>query len=298
MEYNKYKDLKGRTQSDIVLKNKAFKIANNPKYDGYQRASASMVWKFFDKRSKKVLGSGLENKQLADELHKPCIRKFKRRKMYFSFNDNIWGVDLADMQLIIKLNEGKYLLCVIDLFSKYAWVVPLKDKKGASIVNAFQSILNNSKRKPNKIWVDYGSEFYNNVFKIFLKDNDISVYSTHNEGKSVIFERFIKTLKNKIYKHMTTVVKNVYFDDLDDIVDKYNNTYHSLIKMKPKDVTDSSFVKYSQESNEKDPKFKTGNHVRISKYKNIFAKGYTPNWSEEIFVVKKIKKYCALDLCD
>ena len=298
MEYNKYKDLKGRTQSDIVLKNKAFKIANNPKYDGYQRASASMVWKFFDKRSKKVLGSGLENKQLADELHKPCIRKFKRRKMYFSFNDNIWGVDLADMQLIIKLNEGKYLLCVIDLFSKYAWVVPLKDKKGASIVNAFQSILNNSKRKPNKIWVDYGSEFYNNVFKIFLKDNDISVYSTHNEGKSVIFERFIKTLKNKIYKHMTTVVKNVYFDDLDDIVDKYNNTYHSLIKMKPKDVTDSSFVKYSEESNEKDPKFKTGNHVRISKYKNIFAKGYTPNWSEEIFVVKKIKKYCALDLCD
>ena len=298
MEYNKYKDLKGRTQSDIVLKNKAFKIANNPKYDGYQRASASMVWKFFDKRSKKVLGSGLENKQLADELHKPCIRKFKRRKMYFSFNDNIWGVDLADMQLISKLNEGKYLLCVIDLFSKYAWVAPLKDKKGASIVNAFQSILNNSKRKPNKIWVDYGSEFYNNVFKNFLKDNDISVYSTHNEGKSVIVERFIKTLKNKIYKHMTTVVKNVYFDDLDDIVDKYNNTYHSLIKMKPKDVTDSSFVKYSEESNEKDPKFKTGNHVRISKYKNIFAKGYTPNWSEEIFVVKKIKKYCALDLCD
>ena len=298
MEYNKYKDLKGRTQSDIVLKNKAFKIANNPKYDGYQRASASMVWKFFDKRSKKVLGSGLENKQLADELHKPCIRKFKRRKMYFSFNDNIWGVDLADMQLISKLNEGKYLLCVIDLFSKYAWVAPLKDKKGASIVNAFQSILNNSKRKPNKIWVDYGSEFYNNVFKNFLKDNDISVYSTHNEGKPVIVERFIKTLKNKIYKHMTTVVKNVYFDDLDDIVDKYNNTYHSLIKMKPKDVTDSSFVKYSEESNEKDPKFKTGNHVRISKYKNIFAKGYTPNWSEEIFVVKKIKKYCALDLCD
>ena len=141
MAYNKYKDLKGRTQSDIVLKNKAFKIATNPKYDGCQRALASMVCNFFDKRSKKVLGSGLEDKKLADELHKPIIGKFKRRKVYFSFRDNIWGVDLADMQLINKFNKGiKYLLCVNGLFSKYAWVVPLKDKKGATITNAFQSI--------------------------------------------------------------------------------------------------------------------------------------------------------------
>ena len=115
------------------------------------------------------------------------------------------------------------------------------------------------------------------------------MYSTFNEGKSVIAERFIKTLKNRIYKHMTSIGKNVYFNVLDDIVNKYNNTYHGSIKMKPKDVTDSVFVEYSEESNKKDPKFKTGDNARISKYKNIFAKGYTPNWSEEIFVVKKVQ---------
>ena len=109
------------------------------------------------------------------------------------------------------------------MFSKYARVFPLKDKKGVSIVNAFQKILDSLKRKPNKIWVYPGSEFYNNVFKKWLKNNDISMYSTYNEGKSVVSERFIRTLKNKIYNHMKTISKNVYYDVLDDIVDKYNN---------------------------------------------------------------------------
>ena len=143
-----------------------------------------MVYKFFDKKSK---GGGIkneikENQQLPDKLHKPIIRKLKKRKAYSSFKDNIWGVDLADIQLISKHNKGiRYFLCVIDLFSKYAWVVPLKDKKGVSIVNAFQKILYSLKRKPNKIWVGQGSEFYNNSFKKWLKDNDISMYSTYNE---------------------------------------------------------------------------------------------------------------------
>ena len=141
------------------------------------------------------------------------------------------------MQLISKHDKGiRYLLCVIDLFSKYAWVVPLKDKKGVSIVNAFQSILDSSERKPNKIWVDQGSEFYNNVFKKWLKDNGISMYSAYNEGKFVVAERFIRALKNKIYKHMTAISKNVYFYVLNDIVDEYNNTYHKTINMKPVDV--------------------------------------------------------------
>ena len=115
------------------------------------------------------------------------------------------------------------------------------------------------------------------------------MYSTHNEGKSVAAERFIKTLKNKICKHMTAISKNGYFDVLNDIVGEYNNTYHKIIKMKPIDVKSDSFAKYNEESNKKDLEFKVGDHVRISKYKNIFGKGYTPNWSEEIFVVKKIK---------
>ena len=195
----------------------------NPEYDEYQRGLASMVYKFCDKKSK---GAGIkneikQNQQLADELHKPIIRKFKKIKVYSSFKNNIWGVGLGDMQLIDKCNNGiRYLLCAIDLFSKYAFVIPLKDKKGTTIVNAFQSILNNSKRKPNKIWVDQGSEFYHTHFKKWLKDNNIEMYSTHDEGKSVYAERFIRTLKNKIYKHMTVTSKNVYFDVLNDIVDE------------------------------------------------------------------------------
>ena len=115
------------------------------------------------------------------------------------------------------------------------------------------------------------------------------MYSTYNEGKSVVAERFIRTLKNKIYKYLTSISKNVYIDELDDIVNKYNNTYHRAIKMKPIDVKDNTYINIDKGVNDKDPKFKVGDRVRISKYKNIFAKDYTPNWSEEIFVIKRIK---------
>ena len=158
-----------------------------------------------------------------------------------------------------------------------------------SIAIAFQKILDDSKRKPDKIWVYKGSGFYNNSFKKWIKENDIEMYSTNNEGKSVIAERFIRTLKNKIYKYMTSVSKNVYIDKLDDIVDEYNNTYHRTIKMKPVDVKDNTYIDFKKEVNDKNPKFKVGDHVRISKYKNMFAKRYMPNWSEEIFVIKKVK---------
>ena len=194
------------------------------------------------------------------------------------------------MQLISKFNKGfRFLLCVIDIFSKYAWVVPLKDKKGITITNAFQNILKESNKKPKKIWVDKGSEFYNSSFKKWLKDNDIEMYSTHNEGKSVVVERFIRTLKTKIYRYMTSISKNVYINKLGDIVDEYTNTYHRTIKMKLVDVKNNAYIDFKKEVNDKDPKFKVGDYVRISKYKNIFAKGYSPNWSEEIFVITKAK---------
>ena len=174
------------------------------------------------------------------------------------------------MQLISKFNKRiRFLLCVIDIFSKYAWVVPLKDKKGIGIVNAFQKILKESDRKPNKIWVDKGSEFYNNSFKKWLKDYYIEMYSIHNEGKSVATERF-RTLNNKIYKYMTAISKNIYISKL-DIVNEYNNTY-KRIKMKPVDVKENTYIDFEKEVNDKDPKFKVGDYVRISKYKNIFAK--------------------------
>ena len=238
MDHDKSKDWAKRTQSGNVLRDKAFKFASDPKHDGHPRGLASMVYKFFDKRSDSLDKSsrcGIANEpnyQLASEVHRRIIKKFKRWNVYSSFRDNIWGVDLADMQSLSKYNKGnKYLLCAIDLFSKYAWVVPIKDKKGTSIVNAFKKILSDSNRKPNKIWVDQGSEFYNNSFKKFLKINNIEMYSTYNEGKSVVAERFIRTQKNKTFKHMIAISKNVYFDVLDDIVSKYNNTVHRSIKV-------------------------------------------------------------------
>ena len=142
--------------------------------------------------------------------------------------------------------------------------------------------------KENKIWLDQGGEFYNHVFKKWLSDNDIIMYSTYNEGKSEVAERFIRTLKNKLYKHMTATGKNVYYDVLDDIVNEYNNTKHSTIKMKPKHVKDGNKSVYIDEHNEKSAAFNVGDRVRISKFKNIFAKGYTPNWSREIFIINKI----------
>ena len=124
--------------------------------------------------------------------------------------------------------------------------------------------------------------------KSWLEKNDTKMYSMHNEGKSVVVQRFIRTLKNKIYKYMTSISKNVYIDKLDDIVNKYNNTYHSTIKMKSSDLKSNTYIDSSKEINDKNPKFKIGDIVRISKYKNVFAKGYTPNWSEKVFVIKKV----------
>ena len=164
-----------------------------------------MIYRLFDKNSASLLDKSVSvsavnievkhNEQLAKELRKAIIRKFKKRTVYSGFTDDTWGADLADMQLISKLNKGfRFALCVIDIFSKYAWVVP--SKHGVTIVDAFQKILDKSARKPNKIWVDKESEFYNNCFKKWL--NDIEMYSIHNEGKSVVPERFIRTLKAKI----------------------------------------------------------------------------------------------------
>ena len=237
-----------------------------------------MLYNFFDKKAtaepsaKHVMGSGIKKDTtkssslehssliLADELHKPVIKKLNKRKVYSQFKDNIWGVDLADMQSLCRKNKGiKYFLCAIDLYSKYAFVIPLKDKKGISVANAFDKMIKQSERKPNKIWVDQGSEFYNNNFKKWLSDNIIIMYSTYNEGKSVVAGRFIRTLKNKLYKHMTATGKNAYYDVLDDIVNEYNNTKHNTIKMKPKDVGNNNKRVYIDEHNEKRSRFKVGN---------------------------------------
>ena len=173
MVYGDFKDIVRRTASDKLLRDKVFNLAKNLKYDVYQRGLASMVYKLFDKKSK---GGGVNiplefNEQLAEELHKPIIRKFKKRKVYSGFKDNIWGADLADMQLISKFNKGfRFLLCVIDIFSKYVWVVPLKDKKGINIVNAFQKILKESSGRKPKTQIKYGLIKEVNFTLTFLKN--------------------------------------------------------------------------------------------------------------------------------
>ena len=207
--YSDSKGLTKRTIADKILRNRAFNIAKDPKYDGYQRELASMIYKIFDKKSK---GSGAkhvntkltpQNQLLAEERHKSIIRKFEKRKVHTAIKDNIWGADLADMQLLSRCNKGiRFLLGVIDIFSKYAWVVPLKDKKGISIIKTFQIILKQSKRcakgtiaqhvKPNKTWENKGYEFYNAFFKKWLRGNDIAMYSTHNEGKSLLLKDLLE----------------------------------------------------------------------------------------------------------
>ena len=141
-------------------------------------------------------------------------------------------------------------------------------------------------RKPNKIWVDQGSEFYNNTIKDFVKINNFEMYLTYNEGKSVAVERFIRTLKNKIFKHVTAISKNVYFDVLNDIVNKYNNKVHKTIKMKPVDFTDDSYAEYNEK---KILNLKLVTTLEFQNMRTFLLKGYTPNWSEEVFVIKKVK---------
>ena len=204
MAYGDFKDITRRTLIKYYVK-KAFNIAKNEKCDGYQRELPSMAHKFFDKKTSggaatlanksAIKNENISNKELEEELHKPIIRNFNKRKVQSPFIDNICGADLADMQLVSKSNKGfRFLLCVIDIYSKYACFIPLKDKKGIIITNVFQKILNESNRKQIKIWVDKGSEFCNRSMKSWLEKNGTEVYSTHNEGKFAVAERFIRTL--------------------------------------------------------------------------------------------------------
>ena len=167
------------------------------------------------------------------------------------------------MQLVSKSNKRLWFLSwIIDIYSKYAWTVPLKDKN--AVTNVFQKVSNESNCKPNKIWVDKYTEFYIRPIKSWLQDNDIQMYLTNNEAKSVDDERFTRTLKNKAYKCMTLVSKNVYIDKLDDILNKYNNIYHDTFKMKPDNVKSDTYLS-GIENNKEGPKFEVGDHVTISK---------------------------------
>ena len=250
--------------------------------------------------------SSKENKQenwqekLADELHTPIKRKFTRRRVIVYHIDEIWAADLVEMQQFSKWNKGyRYLLMIIDVFSKYGWIVPLKDKKGESVTKAFNEIFKEG-RKPQYLWVDKGKEFYNKHLKDLLDKYKIQIYSTENEEKSSVVERWNRTIKTKMWKQFTVQGNTQYLDMLPKILKQYNNTKHSSIKMTPIEASkkknegtvyfnlygDMEPLKLSKQK----PKFKPGDKVRISKYKRkTFDKGYTPNWTEEVFTVDKIQ---------
>ena len=189
------KDLTKWTISTRFWKIKLNESFINPKYDGCQWGLANIVHKLFDKKT--GLGTNVNEHHLALELHKPAIKKFKRRKVYARFQDTISAADLAEMgSLFSKNGSVKFLLCVMDVFTKYAWVKPLKDRKTKTVLHVFTEIVSQSKWKPNKFSVDQGREFHNNLMPKWLDDNGILMYSTHNEGRSVA-ERFIrKSIKN------------------------------------------------------------------------------------------------------
>ena len=238
------------------------------------------------------------SQQLAEERHKPITRNFRKRTVISYGIDKIWAADLVEMQKYSKWNKGlKYLLMVIDVFSKYGWIVPLKDKKTESVSLAFGLIFKKSKRKPEKLWTDKGSEFISKHFKDFLKRHNITLYHTQNEEKSSVVERWNRTIKNKMWKMFSANNNTVYWDKLDKLVDDYNNRKHSSIKMSPTEASKKENEKqvftnlYEDEIylKPKKQKFLIGDKVRLSKYKRrVFDKGYTPNWTEELFVIDKV----------
>ena len=234
---------------------------------------------------------------LADELHKPIRRKFKTRRVITNHIDETWCSDIVEMQKFSRWNAGyRYLLMVLDVFSKYGWIVPLKNKKGETVMNAFKTIFKEG-RKPQYLWTDKGKEYYNKHVKELLDKNKITLYSTENEEKSSVCERWNRTIKTKMWKQFTVQGNTQYLDMLPKLVKQYNNTRHSSTKMTPTEASKKKnegvvyFNLYGDmETLKQKPKFQVGDKVRISKYKrNVFDKGYTPNWSEEIFTVDEIQ---------
>ena len=175
--------------------------------------------------------------QLADELHKPVKTKFRRRRVIANGVDDIWSADLVDMQWSQENKGFKHLLNVIDVFSKYAWSIPIKDKMGKSITDAFKKIVKTSRRRPKKLWVDQGTEFYNRVFRGWPEENDVEMYSVYNEGKAVVVERFNRTMKERMWRYFSANNTHRYYDILDTLISSYNAKYHRSVKMSPKDAS-------------------------------------------------------------
>ena len=275
---NGLKQLKNLTIPQKLIRQLIIKIfqAKIKLGQGARAAKTEAIKNLYDSKQTKTNQESKQEK-LANELHKQFKRPKQLRKVYFKSKDNIWNADLIIMP---QQNGFKYILTVMDGYTRYAWTVPLKDKKGETVANAFEEIMKKSKRKPNKLWVDQGKEFYNqHMYKIFkFKNEDIlekdengeyknHIYSVFNSGKNPVIERFNKTLTNKLWKQFTVQEHQKWLNILQKITSKYNNTIHRTINTTPSLASKNpSLVKIKEEiySNKK-PKFKINDRVRIFK---------------------------------
>lgn len=237
----------------------------------------------------------MSKEALVNELHRSARRNFKRRRVIMKGIDDLWQADLVEMQPYAKLNHGyRYLLVVIDTFSKFAWVVPCKTKNALDVSKSFQSILNTSKRSPTNLHTDNGTEFYNKNFKYIIDKYKINHYSTYSVMKASIVERLNRTLKNKMWKQFSLQGSYKWESILPLIVNEYNNTKHSKILMSPINVNKANEkmllnTVYNNIKIAGPAKLKIHDFVRISKFKGMFEKGYTPNWSTELFKIIKVQ---------
>ena len=238
---------------------------------------------------------------VSNELHKRIVRKFPRRKVLVFGPNEIWAMDLMDMIAHEKQNSGfKYIYCIIDVFTKFAWIIPLKDKQATTVLNAFKKVITTSKWKPKKIWTDKGTEFYNSNMTAYLDKQKITIYSTYSESKSVVVERFNKSIKLWIWKHFTSKNTRDWVTFLPKLQTFYNNRKHSSIGMSPQNATnptntqqvfDKLFGPYFSnlvEGETKPTKFKVGEYVRISRIKDTFEKGYDANWSRAVYTIREV----------
>lgn len=233
--------------------------------------------------------------QVVNELHKPARKNFRRRRIIIKGLDDLWQADLAEMGNYVKDNLNfRYILVVIDCFSKFVWAKPLKNKTGPEVTTAMATIFKESKRTCQSLNTDQGTEFYNVYFQNLIKKYQINHYSTYTVKKAAIVERVIRTLKERLYKYFSLNGSYRWIDVLPDIVKEYNSRHHRTIGMKPKDVNKSNEKQilnstYSHIKLATPHRYKVGDIVRISKNKHVFSKGYTPNWTTELFKIVEVR---------
>jgi co-chaperonin GroES (HSP10) len=236
---------------------------------------------------------------IVTELHKPARIHFQRRNTVLKGIHDLYQADLIEMKPYSRINKGfKYILTVINCFTKVADAVPLKDKKGKSVTDAMELVINRDKHKIKHLQTDDGKEYFNKDFAKLMRKHNINHYSTFSEKKATIIERFNRTLKGALYKAFSNRGSHVWHDILSRLIEEYNVKYHRTIGMAPKDVNRNNWKKVLKnikkntkpKKEKKQPqKFKVGDKVRISKYKGVFSKKYLPNWTNEVFIVHRVQ---------